>query len=191
MTHEMLHIMRRLAHVPVDHVGRPMQTQEWSERYSLVEESARVLHDKCLQYCNTSNTFQRFTKAVGEDAVILLRLLVRRPLHRFYSVGPPPKDDFDVLQVALDVLDRALQKYSNDDFKPWRWFAWSKGYALAVLLAELCEHTTGPRIDRAWNITKPDLQSTRQSYLTSLSAVPPENSCTELALSEARRKEQS
>ena len=154
MTHEMLHYMRRLAHVPVDYAGRPLQTQEWSERYSLVDECAQVLHDKYLQYCSTANAFHRFTKVVGQDMVTLLRLLVRRPLYRFYSAGPPPRDDFDILDVALNVLDRALQKYGNDDFRPWRWFSWIKWYALAVLLAELCEHTAGPQVDRAWNIAE-------------------------------------
>ena len=154
MTHEMLHYMRRLAHVPVDYAGRPMQTQEWSERYSLVDEVTQVLQDKYLQYCNMANVFHRFTRVVGENMLILMRLLVRRPLHRFYSAGPPPKDDFDILDVALDVLDRALRKYDNDDFSPWRWFTWIKWYALAVLLAELCEHTIGPRVERAWIIAE-------------------------------------
>jgi len=55
--------------------------------------------------------------------IIALQSLVRRPVHRFYSSGPPPRDDFDVLDVALNVLERALRKYTIDDFAPWKWFA--------------------------------------------------------------------
>jgi hypothetical protein len=71
-------------------------------------------------------------------------------MYRFYIDGPPPKDEFGVLDVARDIPDQTLQKVDNNRFKPWEWFVWVKWYALAVLLAELCEHTEGPLVDRAW-----------------------------------------
>jgi hypothetical protein len=82
--------------------------------------------------------------------IATLRLLVHRPTYRFYSDGPPPKDEFGVLDIARDILDQTLRKVDNNRFKPWEWFVWVKWYALAVLLAELCEHTEGPLVDRAW-----------------------------------------
>ncbi|MDI1486435.1 MAG: hypothetical protein OHK93_005663 [Ramalina farinacea] len=119
-----------------------------------VDEFARLVRDKYTPFCKDAVPFQRFTRVVAEDMVITLRFLSRRPTHRFYSSGPPPKDDFDILDVALSVLERALQKYTNDGFKPWKWFAWPKWYALAVLLAELCEHKSGPKVDKAWAIAE-------------------------------------
>lgn len=154
ITHEMTRSLRQLAYVPMDYEGRPLRMQAWSERYAIVDEFARLVHDKYTPYCKDAVPFQRFTRVVAEDMVITLRFLSRRPTHRFYSSGPPPKDDFDILDVALSVLERALQKYTNDGFKPWKWFAWPKWYALAVLLAELCEHTSGPKVDRAWAIAE-------------------------------------
>ena len=154
ITHEMTRSLRQLAHVPMDYEGRPLRMQAWSERYSIVDGFARLVYDKYTPYCNDAVPFQRFTRVVAEDMVITLQFLSRRPTHRFYSYGPPPKDDFDILDVALSVLERALQKYTHDGFKPWKWFAWPKWYALAVLLAELCEHTSGPKVDRAWAIAE-------------------------------------
>lgn len=154
MTHEMTRCLRRLSHVPMDYEGRPLRMQAWSERYAIVDGFARLVYDKYVPYCKDAVPFQRFTRVVGEDMVITLQFLSRRPTHRFYSSGPPPRDEFDILDVALSVLERALKKYTNDGFKPWKWFAWPKWYALAVLLAELCEHTSGPKVDRAWTIAE-------------------------------------
>ena len=154
MTHEMLRYMKKLTHVPVDFEGRSLLSQEWTERLAMVDDCARALHEKYLQYCNTAIPFQKYTRIVGEDMIITLRLLVRRPMHGFHSVGPPPKDGFNILDASLDVLDRALQKYEHDGLRPWKWFAWTKWYALAVLLSELCEHATGPQVDRAWKIVE-------------------------------------
>ena len=55
-----------------------------------------------------------------------------------------------MLDVAGDILDQTLRKVDNNRFKPCCWFIWVMWYALAVLLAELCEHTDGPLVDRAW-----------------------------------------
>ena len=154
ITHEMTRSLRQLAYVPMDYEGCPLRMQAWSERYAIVDQFARLIRDKYTPYCKDAIPFQRFTRVVAEDMVITLQFLSRRPTHRFYSSGLPPKDDFDILDVALSVLERALQKYTNDAFKPWKWFAWPKWYALAVLLAELCEHTSGPKVDRAWAIAE-------------------------------------
>lgn len=81
-----------------------------------------------------------------------LRLLVRRPNYSFSSVEPPPNADFNLLEVATDVLHRTLWKADNMGFKAWAWFSWINCYALAILLAELCEHTEGPQVDKAWDV---------------------------------------
>jgi len=142
--------MRKMIHVPVDADGQPLAHQNWAQRHSIVEDCARTLREGYLKYCGPADTFQCFTRVVCEAMITTLRLLVRRPMYRFYSDGPPPKDEFGVLDVARDILDQTLRKVDNNRFKPWGWFIWVKWYALAVLLAELCEHTDGPLVDRAW-----------------------------------------
>lgn len=81
-----------------------------------------------------------------------LRLLVRRPNYSFSSAEPSLDADFNVFGVATNVLHRTLRKADNMDFKVWAWFSWITWYALAILLAELCEHTEGPRVDKAWDV---------------------------------------
>lgn len=153
-THDMLRYMRRMIHASNDADGRPLLQQDWAQRQAIVEDCAQTLNQKYLINSNDTNSFQRFTRAVCKGMLVTLRLLARRPMYRFCSSKPPPDDEFNVLEVSANVLARALQKSSDDEFKPWKWFTWLKWYALAVLLAELCEHTEGQRVDEVWLIAE-------------------------------------
>jgi hypothetical protein len=152
MSHTMLRYMRRMIHVPLDADGTPIMQPNWAQRHAIVEECAQILTEKYVRICDPSDAFQLFTRIVCDTMVVTLRLLVRRPMYRLYSTNPPPDDDFNVLEVATEVLEQTIRKVENDKFKPWEWFSWVKWYALAVLLAELCEHTEGPLVDHAWII---------------------------------------
>jgi hypothetical protein len=125
-THDMLRYMRRMIHVPLDADGTPLAQPNWAQRHAIVEECAQVLAEKYVRICNPAETFQLFTRIVCEAKVVTLRLLVRRPMYRLYSTNPPPDDDFNVLEVATEVLDQALRKGDNVKFKSWEWFSWVK-----------------------------------------------------------------
>lgn len=125
MTHAALICWRKLTHVPTDSEGQPAKKrQEWAK------------------------------KIVGQDMIVAKKLLVRRPMHRLFSAGPPPADDFNVLEVATDVVERSLLKLTDPSLAPWSWFAWVKWYVLAVMLAELCGHANGALINRAWKVAE-------------------------------------
>lgn len=83
VTHEPTRYLRNLAHVPTGSEGHPLMMQDLSERYAIVEECARVLHEKFLRHCNTAVLLKRLTRPVGEDMIITSQFLVRRPMHRF------------------------------------------------------------------------------------------------------------
>ncbi|TVY83900.1 C6 finger domain transcription factor nscR [Lachnellula suecica] len=153
-TCDMMHYMRKVMYTPLDFDGRPLMEQTWAQRYAIVEESAQALNEKYIKHCDPKNAFQFLTKVVCEGMIVNLRLLIRRPMHRFYTKEPPPNDCFNLLEITTEILDHTLKKGKNKDFKPWAWFAWNKWYALAVLLAELCEHTEGTLVDRAWIIAE-------------------------------------
>ena len=155
MMHEALICWRRLTHVPTDSKGQPANIrQEWTERYKIVTDWEQRTHEKYLRHCDSSQPFQQFMSFVGQDMIITMRLLERRPMHRLFSAGPPPADDFNVLELATDVLERSLLKFTDPSFAPWSWFAWIKWYALAIVLAELCGHGNGALIDRAWKVAE-------------------------------------
>ena len=158
MMHEALICWRRLTHIPTDFKGQPAKIrQDWTERSAIVTDWEQRIHEKYLQHCDSTQPFQNFMLFVGQDMIITMRLLERRPMHRLFSAGPPPppNNDFNVLKRATDVLERSLLKFSDPGLAPWRWFAWVKWYALAIVLAELCGQTgNGGLVDRAWKVAE-------------------------------------
>ena len=155
MMHDALICMRKLTHVPTDSEGQPVKIrQEWANRSKIVKDWEQRVHDRYLQYCDSTQIFQQFMKFVGQDMIVTMRLLERRPMHRLFSTGPPPADEFNVLELATDVVERSFLKFTNPAFAPWSWFTWVKWYVLAIMLAELCGHGVGPLIDRAWKVAE-------------------------------------
>ena len=155
MMHDGLICWRRLTHVPTDREGQPVKIrQEWTDRFQIVKDWEQCIHERYLQYCDPTQPFQRFMEFVGQDMIITMRFLERRPMHRLFSAGPPPTDDFNVLEVATDVVERSLLKFTDPSLAPWSWFAWVKWYALAIMLAELCGRGTGSLVDRAWKVAE-------------------------------------
>ena len=155
MMHDGLICMRKLTHVPTDSEGQPVRIrQEWANRSKTVKKWEQRVHDRYIRHCDSTQMFQQFMKFVGQDMIVTMRLLERRPMHRLFSAGPPPADDFNVLELATDVVERSFLKFTNPAFAPWSWFAWVKWYILAIMLAELCGHGDGPLIDRAWKVAE-------------------------------------
>ena len=155
MMHDALICMRKLTHVPTDSEGQLVKIrQEWANRSKTVKDWEQRIHDRYLQHCDSTQNFQKFMKFVGQDMIVTMRLLERRPMHRLFSAGPPPDNDFNVLELATDVVERSFLKFTVPAFAPWSWFAWVKWYVLAVMLAELCGHGDGPLIDRAWKVAE-------------------------------------
>jgi hypothetical protein len=146
-----------MIHIPLDFDRYPVPTmqQTWAQRHAVVEDCARSLSEKFVRYFNTTDPFQLFTNIVCNAMVVALRLHVRRPMYRFSISDPPPHDDFNVLEVATEVLEQSSHKTENNAFKTWKWFAWVKWHALAIVLTELlCEDLHGPLVERAWNIAE-------------------------------------
>ena len=152
MMHDAVICMRKLTHVPTDSEGQPRQ--EWANRSKIVKDWEQRIHDRYLQHCDSTQNFQKFMQFVGQDMIVTMRLLERRPMHRLFSTGPPPANDFNVLQLATDVVERSFLKFTDPAFAPWSWFAWVKWYVLAIMLAELCGHGDGPLIERAWKVAE-------------------------------------
>ena len=155
MTHEALLCWRKLNHVLLDFEGKPVeQKREWLRRTEIVNEWEHDLQSKYLQFCDNSQTFQMYTRLVGNGIVATLRLFERRPLHRFSCSNPPPADGSKVLDIACGVLAGDVEKYTDRSLAIWSWFTWVKWYALAVVLAELCGQAGSPEAEKAWPIAE-------------------------------------
>ena len=119
MAHDALFSWRWLTHIPTDSEGQAVQIrQELSNRSKIVTDWEQRISERYLQYCDSKQPFQRFMKSVGEGMIKTLKLPERRPMHRLFSAGPPPADDFNVLGSATDVVERSLLKFSDSSLAP-------------------------------------------------------------------------
>ena len=85
-------------------------------------------------------SLQSFTMAIGNESMLSMRLLLYRPLQKLPARLRPPQSNFDILQVAVGLLENASFK-ARPEFVRWSWYSWVKWYALAIVLAELCRAT--------------------------------------------------
>jgi hypothetical protein len=125
-SYDMMAHLRRMIYVPLDIDGKPLVVQSWAQRDATVAAFAAKIRENYLRHCNAEDPFHRYMTAAGEGMIVVLRLLSRRPLYRFYSSGPPPADNFDVLAVAMEELVHDNMKSEKVEFAPWTWFGWNK-----------------------------------------------------------------
>lgn len=118
--------------------GNPDNVNEtWARKSAIVDDLERSIKTNYAIYAESPNLLHRFTATVARGALVNIRLLLRRPLHRIGHCEVPSWDDFDVLKTGTAVLEVSLHKRSSE-FALWKWFSWLKWHALAVVLAELC-----------------------------------------------------
>ncbi|KAI9687327.1 MAG: hypothetical protein M1822_002370 [Bathelium mastoideum] len=146
MTHDLMR-----CHLELERTSK-VPDPDWEQRRQLVNDTAARIQTNYVQYCDMTVPFQRFTTYCAADAIGTLNLLARRPLHR--NIKRPPTDDTDILEVALEPLERAVFKYNDPTIMAWNWLTWVKWYALSIVLAELCGRTEGHLVARAWHIAE-------------------------------------
>ena len=110
------------------------------------------MHEKYLRHCDMTIPLHWFAKKVGEVMGYCLMLFAIRPMFKHPDIKPPQVKGFNVLNVAVDAMERNQEILTNPVTEPWRWFTWVQWHALAVALAELCSYTEGPGIERAWRV---------------------------------------
>lgn len=123
----------------------------WRRQVDVLSDFESHCHELAESCAVDATPLEQFTVSVAQECLICMRLAMRRPLCKqprgFEAI---PDDDFDVLTIATEVLEQSLLKTTIMDFSRWRWFAWPKWFALAVVLAELCGPRGGSMSERGW-----------------------------------------
>ncbi|KAF2428941.1 hypothetical protein EJ08DRAFT_718779 [Tothia fuscella] len=130
------------------------KTHAWSRKLGKLTQMEQSWQDK-FSFIDDANAtpLQRLCKLGSEDIAVTLHLLLRRPLVRQERSYIPPDDNFNVLVVATETLNRTL-RLRNPGLNSWLWKAWVKWYALAIVLAELCEARNHPIDDKIYSIAQ-------------------------------------
>ena len=151
LTYEAMDCHRRLIQKPLANLVSTYEAQQhYKDKFQCVADFERRVYQRYLRFCDPKQTLQAFTNLCVSGIVITMKLLIRRPLHRYGERILPEADDFDVLGVATEVLEHNVVKGTYTEFEKYHWFQWIKWFVLAIVLAELCGRRSGPSVDRAW-----------------------------------------
>ncbi|KAL8858620.1 MAG: hypothetical protein Q9178_004914 [Gyalolechia marmorata] len=153
--HEVSVAIRQLNYVPPGlssgTAGDSLLNREQKER--LVNDCHERLENKYLRHCDTSLPLSWATNMVTRMIMARMWLIVHKPLQRQEGeMSPRNPNDESVLSTATEVIEYARILETEPCAEKWRWFfsTWHQWYALAMALAELCNHPHGPVADRAW-----------------------------------------
>ena len=155
--HEVFDVERRLNYVLAGEFDRSQaRTDEcWDQRREWVNARQQRIKDEYLRHCNATIPVQRYTMLVADVMFATMWLWVYRPLQmRRYSQKLVTQSRTWILDISLDVLEKAVQIPIDPCSRPFRWIStiWVQWHALAVLVAELCVQNEGPSVERAWNV---------------------------------------
>ena len=155
--HEVFDIERRLNYVLAGEFDRSQERSDepWDQRRDWVLVCQQRIRDKYLRHCNIAIPAQRYTMLVADVMIATMWLWTYRPLQRRRD---SPKlvttSRAWILDISVDVMEKAVQIPIDSCSRPFRWIAttWVQWHALAVMVAELCVQTEGPSVERAWNV---------------------------------------
>ena len=153
--HEVSVTIRRLNYVPpgLSSATAADLLPNREEKERLVNDCHERLENKYLRHCDTSVPLSWATNMVTRMIMARMWLIVHKPLQRQEGeMSPRNPNDESVLSTATEVIEYARILETEPCAEKWRWFfsTWHQWYALAMALAELCNHPHGPVADRAW-----------------------------------------
>ena len=142
MTYEAMLCQRKIYELSRDGISN------WSQRLQLVKDFGTYVKEISFRIGSSPAPMDLLLMVSGKKIHASLELLLRRPPYRQPFNAVPLSDGFDIMLAATNVLEHHLQA-SPPELSPWAWKNWVQWHALAVVLAELMERSSGPQTDSA------------------------------------------
>ena len=142
MTYEAMLCQRKIYELSRDGISN------WSQRLQLVKDFGTYVKEISFRIGSSPAPMDLLLMVSGKKIHASLELLLRRPPYRQPFNAVPLSDGFDIMLAATNVLEHHLQA-SPPELSPWAWKNWVQWHALAVVLAELLERSSGPQTDSA------------------------------------------
>ena len=93
-----------------------------------------------------------------------LLLSAIRPMHRHPKSTPPKVSGDYILGLTTSNLEKTEKMMHLPSFQDFLWFGkqYTQWHTIAVMVAELCIHTRGPMVERAWAVLDRTLEFFKQ-----------------------------
>ncbi|KAI9802452.1 MAG: hypothetical protein M1825_002837 [Sarcosagium campestre] len=122
-----------------------------AEKEQFIEERRVRLEEKYLRYCDLTVPLQWVAATVSRLMLAKLWLALHNPFnHDAAPLSTCTKDR--LFLTSIEVLEYARLLECEPNTQKWGWFfkTYIQWHAVAFILAELCERTSGATVDRAW-----------------------------------------
>ncbi|KAI9727227.1 MAG: hypothetical protein M1834_008487 [Cirrosporium novae-zelandiae] len=120
-----------------------------------VDDLENMLEQKFVRHCDPSVPLHLLCIIMAKIAVCLLRLLAHNPRQYRDKKVPMPNEERDIVfSTCLKIFEYENLVRSTKSVQRFSWFfnAQFQYYALIYLLSELHHRTSGPDVDRAWQL---------------------------------------
>ncbi|KAJ5972400.1 uncharacterized protein N7479_002318 [Penicillium vulpinum] len=128
-----------------------LQTIE--ERQTLVHDLDRRLNERYVRHLDTTNPLQWACSKLVSTAVAKLSLIIYQPLDKTKSIASLPQNiQSKILLKAIEVVELSHLFQTDIRVTRWKWDlqAHTPWYAVAYVLAELCNSRDNLEMERAW-----------------------------------------
>jgi hypothetical protein len=143
---------RRLTYYLPGNPCSALQTIE--ERQTLLQDLDRRLNERYVRHLDTTNPLHWACSKLVDTAVAKLSLIIYQPLDKTQSIASLPQDiQSKLLLKAIEVIELAHLFQTDIRVTRWKWElqAHTPWYAVAYILAELCNSRDSLEMERAWS----------------------------------------
>lgn len=129
-----------------------IEPHTWQRRLELTEMLNESVGEKYTQHCDPNIPFQRLTIKICSIIQALNLLNCVRSFQRpFPTEGRPPNAAW-VLELAVDVLRKTEDLWSDIELRKWSRLPWVQWHPLAIVLGDLCTIHNNPLAEEAWAV---------------------------------------
>lgn len=152
LSHESFIAERRINFVPAGEKHKEGRPDEFDQRFNWSRQYQQLVERRYLRYCSEAIPMQKYTKLIGSIIISCFWLFTYRPFQRRANCPPIKIPDHGILHLSVQLINQYDAASRDPAFACYKWLAniWVQWYAMAVTLAELCTHPTGPLADEAW-----------------------------------------
>lgn len=120
----------------------------------IVNDFEEIVNNQYTPILDMQHPEHTFASLVAHESIVTMRMLVVRPLHKVKVPHALPNESLDILDLAMSVLKSSINKTKTFEIHRWAWYSWTKWYALAVALAELCVGQELVVVEAVWDIVE-------------------------------------
>ncbi|KAF2172219.1 hypothetical protein M409DRAFT_62979 [Zasmidium cellare ATCC 36951] len=129
-----------------------VEPDTWQRRLELTKMHNENVQEKYTQHCDPKIPLQRLTMKISRIIQSLNLLNCVRSFQRPFPSQGAPADAPWVLELAVDVLRKTEDLWSDSELDKWSRLPWVQWHPLAVALAGLCAIRKTPLAEESWTV---------------------------------------